>query len=36
MVSLKGSPPVDEFGLGDTKAYLASPSAGPDLPECSL
>ena len=35
-VSLKRSPAVNEFGPGDTKAYLTSPSTGPDLPECSL
>jgi len=30
-VSQKRRPPVDQFGFGNTKAYLPGPSPGPDL-----
>jgi len=35
-VPLQGSPPVDEFGLGDAEAYLTSSGSGPNLPKCPL
>ena len=35
-VSLERSPPVDEFGLGDTETYLPGHSTGFDSPIASL